>query len=1236
MRIVSTFHPPSSVTDVVKCRLTSDRSLIHLVVAKSNRLDIYSVQPSGLSYECGAEIWGRIVVVKAIPTRGGKSNLLLLTDHPDPRLIFITYSTFSTGGRLNAVKTLSLYHHNSRPSEFLHTVLVDPTGSVAVINCYTGKFRVVELESGFYKNDFDVMVSELNILSLTFLPTSSDNYSIAILHQDHNQSLQLLAHNIVLSEYELSPESTLLLPPTALSTSAVSPTDAPPCLVPVPPQRSNATEQLPGGVLVLGGRKVQFFELSSEEWQEKHREKQRKLESRQKSANQAKTKEKQKEREIKKRRPKSAVEWPWCEVTAWCPANDEGTKFFVGDSYGRLAMLSVESTVERGIIVIPLGEVSPPTALAYLDSQVLFIGSHFGDSQLIRIHTSPVSNLAAPTLPIPAGISVVEPSAFSYSSKGKRRASTTDREGGGRVLASNGTYIEVLDTWQNVGPILDAVLADTDRSGQSRIFTTSGSMNAGSLRIIQSGADFQITAVTENIGNYSKIWPLRSRFHDSYDTHILATNAQETVLFSLDQPDTLSVIPTEAMHFDVSPTLAASNIARRVKNNGRTSYEDSSFIVQVTEDKVLLLEYDSVLQTHSVLASWNPDEQGGEWAGRKIVAAALNPSQFVLGMSRKRLVVLNLSENNEFQIFRYKDLREEISVLSCTPLDPTKFFSVYIAVAYWSIHAVDILSVASADGYLNPVCDSISLPALPRSLLLHDFGYAPQILIGLRNGILVAYTFGKNVLEDERIFSLGTEPVGLTQFEMGEKRVVFASGSRAALLYAEKGITQHSSVLVKNVFASARINSPNWPTSLLLMTPAGGVIGTVRDYNKMHIRTVHLGLDNPRRLQHDVGLHAFAVACVRTEPGRVGEDGLSSSSLKLLDDKTFDVLCQFTCQNSEEITAIHMMPFSEGNSAICVGTVFLKPNEQEPSQGRLLLITVESGAVAGRQLKKTSEMNVNGCVYALTRVNGLLAASIGPSVSVYKVDAAGFQTVAQWNHNYLVTSLSARGSRLFVGDAICSVSVIDLIETEGGDVRLESIAKDFSPLWPMSIESLDQDTIIGANSDSNLFTYTVQRGETRTTLDRDGFYNLGDVVNKFIPGSMALGDPAASGGNNAIALEPKLLFFTSSGRIGVIVDAGPELSLHLTALERNLSKVVTEIANASHAKHRAPVGTWGKSDADAAAYGFLDGDFLEKFLDFEHPSSETERILKGSISPEKLKQTYAEIKQSLEALQALH
>ena len=195
-------------------------------------------------------------------------------------------------------------------------------------------------------------------------------------------------------------------------------------------------------------------------------------------------------------------------------------------------------------------------------------------------------------------------------------------------------------------------------------------MSTGSLRIIQNGAHFQTTAVIENMGSFSKIWPIRSRFHDSYvilcvqknfhdascslDAFILATNSQGTILFSLDRPDNLSVVPAETAGFDPSPTLAASNIARRFRNTaGRTSYGDSSLVVQVTEKSVLLLEYDDVLRTHSVLTSWSPDNEGGEWAERTMVAAALNPSQFVLGLSRKRLVLLNLDEDNKFQIFRY-------------------------------------------------------------------------------------------------------------------------------------------------------------------------------------------------------------------------------------------------------------------------------------------------------------------------------------------------------------------------------------------------------------------------------------------------------------------------------------------------------------------------------------------------------------------------------------------------------
>lgn len=135
---------------------------------------------------------------------------------------------------------------------------------------------------------------------------------------------------------------------------------------------------------------------------------------------------------------------------------------------------------------------------------------------------------------------------------------------------------------------------------------------------------------------------------------------------------------------------------------------------------------------------------------------------------------------------------------------------------------------------------------------------------------------------------------------------------------------------------------------------------------------------------------------------------------------------------------------------------------------------------------------------------------------------------------------------------------------------------------------------------------------------------------------MSSSDSSLSAASTTATLTTQLLFFTASGRIGIVVDVPPELSLHWTALERNLRRVVSEITHASHATYRSPVGTWGKSDADGAPYGFLDGDFLEKFLDYNHPSADTERVLQGVSPPEKLKQSYREIKQSLEALKALH
>jgi DNA damage-binding protein 1 len=66
--------------------------------------------------------------------------------------------------------------------------------------------------------------------------------------------------------------------------------------------------------------------------------------------------------------------------------------------------------------------------------------------------------------------------------------------------------------------------------------------------------------------------------------------------------------------------------------------------------------------------------------------------------------------------------------------------------------------------------------------------------------------------------------------------------------------------------------------------------------------------------------------------------------------------------------------------------------------------------------------------------------------------------VASWNHNYFITNLVARGERLIIGDAISSVSVLEV-----QDNNLKTIARDYGPVWPVAVEGTLDGGVIGAN-----------------------------------------------------------------------------------------------------------------------------------------------------------------------------
>jgi DNA damage-binding protein 1 len=131
------------------------------------------------------------------------------------------------------------------------------------------------------------------------------------------------------------------------------------------------------------------------------------------------------------------------------------------------------------ISFLQLEQTSSPTTLTYLTNQNVYLGSHTGDSQLLQISSSPVSLQEVSSISIPPEIQTCSSGSLSatFPRKGKEKVwlqdsdmdvddPTGDNFFKGRVVEPMGSFITVLDNYKNIAPIMDAILVDTDGSGE--------------------------------------------------------------------------------------------------------------------------------------------------------------------------------------------------------------------------------------------------------------------------------------------------------------------------------------------------------------------------------------------------------------------------------------------------------------------------------------------------------------------------------------------------------------------------------------------------------------------------------------------------------------------------------------------------------------------------------------------------------------------------------------------------
>uniref|UniRef100_A0A668VY59 DNA damage-binding protein 1 n=1 Tax=Oreochromis aureus TaxID=47969 RepID=A0A668VY59_OREAU len=247
-----------------------------------------------------------------------------------------------------------------------------------------------------------------------------------------------------------------------------------------------------------------------------------------------------------------------------------GSRYLLGDMEGRLFMLLLEkeelmdgTVALKDLHVELLGETSIAECLTYLDNGVVFVGSRLGDSQLVKLNVD--SN-------------------------------------------EQGSYVAVMETFTNLGPIVDMCVVDLERQGQGQLVTCSGAFKEGSLRIIRNGIGIHEHASIDLPG-IKGLWPLRSEAGRETDDMLVLSFVGQTRVLMLSGEE---VEETELPGFvDNQQTFYCGNVAHQQ-------------LIQITSGSVRLVLQDS----KTLVSEWKEPQ------GRNISVAACNHTQVVLAVGR--------------------------------------------------------------------------------------------------------------------------------------------------------------------------------------------------------------------------------------------------------------------------------------------------------------------------------------------------------------------------------------------------------------------------------------------------------------------------------------------------------------------------------------------------------------------------------------------------------------------------
>ncbi|KAL2827563.1 mono-functional DNA-alkylating methyl methanesulfonate N-term-domain-containing protein [Aspergillus cavernicola] len=1010
MSYIVPIHRASSIRHALKLQFMNSEEQC-LVVAKANQIEFYSLRPDGLSLVTSCSIYARVTMLARLPAPANSP-----TDHLFVGTDRYSYFTLSWDSAQKQVRTEKNYVNvadpSSREAQTGSRCMIDPSGRFMTLEIYDGiivVIPIVQLPSkkrgrqvalptgpdaprvGELGEPINTRIDELFVRSSAFLHVQSGQPRMALLYEDNQKKVKLKVRELKYSS-GAGAESDFTHYADFTQELDLGASH----LIPVPAPL--------GGLLILGETSIKYVDADNNEIVSQPLE----------------------EATI-------FVAWEQVDSLRWLLADDYGRLFF-------LMLVRVNGEVERWELH-QLGNISRASVLVYLGGGIVFVGSHQGDSQVLRIGDQ---------------------------------------------------SFETIQTLSNIAPILDFTVMDLGNrtsesqthefsSGQARIVTGSGAFDDGTLRSVRSGVGMEELGVLGDMEHITDLWGLQVESRDGFLDTLLVTFVDETRAFHFSPDGEVEELESFLGLSLSENTLLAANLP-------------NSRMLQVTEQRVLIADIEGGM----IVYHWPPPNQ------LIITAASANDDTIVLVVGGEVVYVLDIRSDPYLVVVKDFGADNQISGVTL-PSSPTDVCIVgFPQLAKVSVLKLQDLSDIRTTS-LGPAGEAFPRSVLVASVLAQSpptlfISMADGSVITYSYNADDHSLTGMNKLilgSEQPTFKKLPRGNGLYN--------VFATCENPSLIYGSEGRIIYSAVNSEGASRICHFNSQAYPESIAVATARELKIALVDKERTTQIQTLPIGATvrrvaySPSEKAFGIGtierklkdgeeivksqfVLADEILFRRLDSFEMGKDEIVESVIRAeSESKDGDVKDRFI-----------------------VGTASLNEEDPHSLRGRILVFEVDNGRklakvaqIGTRGACRALAMMGDKIVAALVKT--VVVYKVNP-----KFGGLGIENIASYRTSTAPVDVTVTDNVIAISDLMKSVCIVEYQEGEDGAAdKLTEVARHFQTVWGTGVASIAPDTYLESDAEGNLIVLRRNRSgveeDDRRRLEVTGEISLGEMVNRIRP-----------------------------------------------------------------------------------------------------------------------------------------